>query len=46
MPSTMTGGTGLTALKKLNGAASTRSAPSNAGASGIGRDTTVDIDSL
>src|SRR5437764_11698056 len=41
MPSTTTGGTELTALKKLNGAALTRPAASTVVAKAIGRGTTV-----
>src|ERR1700719_1809923 len=46
MPSTTTGGTELTALKKLNGAALTRPEPSTVVASAIGRGTTVLMSSL
>jgi hypothetical protein len=41
MPSTTTGGTELTALKKLKGAALMRPEPSTVVASAIGRGTTV-----
>jgi hypothetical protein len=46
MPSATTGGTELTALKKLNGAALTRPAPSTVVTNAIGRGTTVEISSL
>jgi hypothetical protein len=46
IPSTTTGGTELTALKKLNGAALTRPEPSTVVASAIGRGTTVLTSSL
>ena len=46
MPSTTTGGTELTALKKLNGAALTRPFASTVVASAIGRGTTVLTSSL
>ncbi len=46
MPSTTTGGTELTALKKLNGAALTRPVLSTVVAKAIGRGTTVLTKSL
>jgi hypothetical protein len=46
MPSTTTGGTELSALKKLIGAASTRPSSSTVETNAIGRGTTVEIKSL